>query len=73
MRHGRDAGKREPELIFNVYGKTYFLAQIWTGGSQGHELIMIERRFFGSCALRSCSPDALTRMDTHKILPHVAR
>lgn len=36
-------GDRAPELIFNVYGKTYFLAQIWTGGSQGHELIKSKR------------------------------
>ena len=36
-------GYREPELIFNVYGKTYFLAQIWTEGSQGHELIKSKR------------------------------
>lgn len=36
-------GDRAPELIFNVYGKTYFLAQIWTGNSQGHELIKSKR------------------------------
>ncbi len=30
-------GNPSPKLVFNRYGETYFLAQIWTG-SQGHQL-----------------------------------
>ena len=32
-------GDRVPELIFNVYGRTHFLAQIWVDSGHGHELI----------------------------------
>jgi hypothetical protein len=36
-------GYSNPELVFNRYGKTYFLSQIWTGGSQGHQLFKSDR------------------------------
>lgn len=28
-------GRTEPELVFNCYGQTKFLSQIWTGDSEG--------------------------------------
>src|SRR5260370_14232325 len=31
-------GNPNPELVFNRYGQTYFLSQIWTGGDQGRQL-----------------------------------
>ena len=37
------SGDRVPELIFNVYGRTYFLAQIWADSAHGHELIKSKR------------------------------
>jgi len=37
------AGKSEPQLIFNRYGQSYFLAQIWTGASQGRQLSKSDR------------------------------
>ena len=36
-------GKVDPELVFNRYGQKYFLAQIWTGGPQGHQLFKSNR------------------------------
>jgi hypothetical protein len=36
-------GKSEPELIFNQYGNSYFLSQIWTGAGQGRELSKSKR------------------------------
>jgi hypothetical protein len=36
-------GKSEPQLIFNHYGNTYFLSQIWTGASQGRQLFKSKR------------------------------
>jgi hypothetical protein len=36
-------GYSNPELVFNRYGQTYFLSQIWTGGSQGHQLFKSDR------------------------------
>ena len=36
-------GIPNPELVFNRYGHTYFLSQIWTGGSQGHQLFKSDR------------------------------
>jgi hypothetical protein len=36
-------GNPNPELVFNRYGHTYFLSQIWTGGSQGHQLFKSDR------------------------------
>ncbi len=35
--------KSEPELIFNQYGNSYFLSQIWTGDGQGRELSKSKR------------------------------
>jgi hypothetical protein len=31
-------GNRTPALVFNRYGQTYFLSQIWTGEALGHQL-----------------------------------
>ena len=31
-------GNQNPELVFNGYGHTYFLSQIWTGGAHGRQL-----------------------------------
>jgi hypothetical protein len=31
-------GNQNPELVFNRYGQTYFLSQIWTGGAHGRKL-----------------------------------
>jgi hypothetical protein len=31
-------GHSEPELVFNCYGETKFLAQIWTGDREGRQL-----------------------------------
>jgi hypothetical protein len=36
-------GKSEPQLIFNHYGNSYFLSQIWTGAGQGRELFKSKR------------------------------
>jgi hypothetical protein len=36
-------GKSQPELIFNHYGNSYFLSQIWTGAGQGRELLKSKR------------------------------
>lgn len=36
-------GKSEPQLIFNQYGKSYVLFQIWTGEGRGRELSKSER------------------------------
>jgi hypothetical protein len=36
-------GNSNPELVFNRCGQTYFLSQIWTGGSQGHQLFKSDR------------------------------
>jgi hypothetical protein len=36
-------GSSNPELVFNRYGQTHFLSQIWTGGSQGQQLSMSDR------------------------------
>jgi hypothetical protein len=36
-------GNPNPELVFNRYGQTYFLSQIWTGGAQGHQLFKSDR------------------------------
>jgi hypothetical protein len=36
-------GKSEPQLIFNHYGNSYFLSQIWTGAGQGRELSKSKR------------------------------
>ena len=36
-------GNPNPELVFNRYGQTYFLAQIWTDGAQGHQLFKSNR------------------------------
>ena len=35
--------KSEPELVFHKYGNSYFLAEIWTGGAQGRQLLKSER------------------------------
>ena len=35
--------KSEPQLIFNHYGNSYFLSQIWTGAGQGRELFKSKR------------------------------
>ena len=32
------AENQNPELVFNRYGQTYFLSQIWTGGAHGRKL-----------------------------------
>jgi hypothetical protein len=40
---GARNGNSNPELIFTRYGQTYFLSQIWTGGSQGHQLFKSDR------------------------------
>ena len=32
------AENQNPELVFNRYGQTYFLSQIWTGGAHGRQL-----------------------------------
>jgi len=32
------SGRVEPELVFNCYGQTKFLAQIWAGDSVGRQL-----------------------------------
>jgi hypothetical protein len=32
------AGNQNPELVFNRYGQTYFLSQIWTGQAHGRQL-----------------------------------
>ena len=31
-------GNQNPELVFNRYGQTYFLSQIWTGGADGRQV-----------------------------------
>jgi hypothetical protein len=31
-------GNQNPELVFNRYGQTYFLSQIWTGEAHGRQL-----------------------------------
>ncbi len=36
-------GKSEPGLIFNQYGNSYFLSQIWTGAEQGRQLSKSKR------------------------------
>jgi hypothetical protein len=36
-------GIPNPELVFNRYGQTYFLSQIWTGGDQGRQLFKSNR------------------------------
>jgi hypothetical protein len=36
-------GKSEPELIFNRYGESYFLSQIWAGEGKGRQLFKSER------------------------------
>src|ERR1700719_1269589 len=36
-------GNQNPELVFNRYGQTYFLSQIWTDGAQGHQLFKSNR------------------------------
>jgi hypothetical protein len=36
-------GKSEPVLIFNHYGNSYFLSQIWTGMGTGRQLFKSER------------------------------
>jgi hypothetical protein len=36
-------GKSEPQLIFNHYGNSYFLSQIWDGVGQGRELSKSKR------------------------------
>jgi hypothetical protein len=33
----------DPALIFHRYGQTYFLAQIWTGGATGRQLLKSDR------------------------------
>ena len=35
-------GKSEPKLIFNRYGKRYFLSQIWAGEPRGQQLFKSE-------------------------------
>jgi len=32
-----------PELIFNVYGRTHFLAQIWVDSGHGHQVLKSKR------------------------------
>ena len=32
------SGHSEPQLVFNCYGQTKFLAQIWTGDREGRQL-----------------------------------
>jgi hypothetical protein len=36
-------GNPNPKLVFNHYGQTYFLSQIWTGEPQGHQLFKSDR------------------------------
>ncbi|MFY9529972.1 MAG: hypothetical protein WBC04_17880 [Candidatus Acidiferrales bacterium] len=36
-------GKSEPVLIFNHYGNSYFLSQIWTGTGTGRQLFKSNR------------------------------
>ena len=36
-------GHSEPKLIFNCYGETKFLSQIWTGDSEGRQLFKSNR------------------------------
>jgi len=36
-------GDRVPELIFNVYGRTHFLAQIWVDSGHGHQILKSKR------------------------------
>lgn len=36
-------GKSEPRLIFNHYGNSYFLSQIWTAEGSGRQLFKSER------------------------------
>jgi hypothetical protein len=31
-------GNQSPELVFNRYGQTYFLSQIWMGDAQGRQV-----------------------------------
>lgn len=35
--------KSEPELVFNQYGNSYFLSQIWTGAGPGRQLSKSKR------------------------------
>lgn len=35
--------KSQPALIFNQYGNSYFLSQIWTGAEQGRQLSKSKR------------------------------
>jgi hypothetical protein len=37
-------GRTEPELVFNCYGQTKFLSQIWTGDSEGRQLFKSNRK-----------------------------
>ena len=34
----RNGGHAEPALVFNCYGETKFLSQIWTGNNEGKQL-----------------------------------
>ena len=36
-------GHPNPELVFNCYGQTRFLSQIWTGGGEGRQLLKSSR------------------------------
>lgn len=36
-------GKSEPQLVFNRYGESYFLSQIWAGEGKGRQLFKSER------------------------------
>jgi hypothetical protein len=36
-------GESVPMVVFHKYGNSYFLFEIWTGGSQGHKLFKSER------------------------------
>jgi hypothetical protein len=36
-------GQAEPQLVFNHYGNSYFLSQIWTGDGQGRQLFKSKR------------------------------